>query len=76
MEEHFPLREKSRNFDHTGKVREFYPKYWKNEEILTWENGNKYWKGEGNFSVRKSENHDNHKTVVASQKGRWEPCVT
>ena len=24
---------KSGNFDQTGKVREFYPKYWKNEGI-------------------------------------------
>ena len=27
-------REKSGNFEQSGKVREFYPKYWKNEEIL------------------------------------------
>ena len=25
---------KSRNFEHTGKVREYYPKYWKREGIL------------------------------------------
>ena len=30
--EHFPVREKSGNFDQTGKVREFYPKYWKRME--------------------------------------------
>ena len=30
----FPVREKSGNFEQTGKVREFYPKYWKSEEIL------------------------------------------
>ena len=40
----FPVREKSGNFEHTGKVTEFNPKYgnmgefypkcWKNEEIL------------------------------------------
>ena len=34
MENLFPVREKSGNFEKTGKVREFYPKYWKNEEIL------------------------------------------
>ena len=31
-EEHFPVREKSWNFAKTGKVREFYPKYWKNQK--------------------------------------------
>ena len=31
----FPVSEKSGNFEHTGKVGEFYPKYWENEEILT-----------------------------------------
>ena len=51
--DHFPVREKSGNFDQTGKVREFYPKYWKNEEILTLENGNEYWRSQGNFVVRK-----------------------
>ena len=30
----FPVREKSGNFEQTGKVREFYPKYWENEGIL------------------------------------------
>ena len=30
---HFPFREKSGNFEHAGKVREFYPKYWKREEF-------------------------------------------
>ena len=34
IEKHFPVREKSGNFQKTGKVREFYPKYWKNEGIL------------------------------------------
>ena len=34
MRKRFPVREKSGNFEHTGKVREFYPKYWKSEEIL------------------------------------------
>ena len=31
--EHFPVRQKSGNFDKTGKVREFYSKYWKNEKF-------------------------------------------
>ena len=30
----FPVREKSGNFEQTGEVSEFYPKYWKNEDIL------------------------------------------
>ena len=34
MRKLFPVREKSGNFEQTGKVREFYPKYWKNERIL------------------------------------------
>ena len=53
MEDHFPVREKSGNFDQTGKVGEFYPKYWKNQETLTLGNGNKYWKSRGNLAVRK-----------------------
>ena len=34
MRKLFPVREKSGNFEQTGKVREFCPKCWKNEEIL------------------------------------------
>ena len=34
MRKLFPVREKSGNFEQTGKVREFYPKYWKNEGNL------------------------------------------
>ena len=34
--EHFPVRKKSGNFAKTGKVREFYPKYWKNQKTLYW----------------------------------------
>ena len=30
----FPAREKPGNFEHTGKVREFYPKLWKREGNL------------------------------------------
>ena len=30
----FPVREKPGNFEQTGKVREFYLKYWKREGIL------------------------------------------
>ena len=40
MGDHFPERKKSGNFDHTQKVKEFYPKYWKYQEIPTLENGN------------------------------------
>ena len=36
MGRHFPVREKSGNFFKTGKVREFYSKYWKNRKILHW----------------------------------------
>ena len=32
-ERHFPVREKSGNFEQTGKVRENHTKYWKTEEI-------------------------------------------
>ena len=34
MRKLFPVREKSGNFEQTGKVREFHPKYWKNKAIL------------------------------------------
>ena len=34
MRKRFPVREESGNFEQTGKVREFYPKYWKSEDIL------------------------------------------
>ena len=34
MRKLFPVREKSGDFEQTRKVREFYPKYWKNEGIL------------------------------------------
>ena len=34
MRKLFPVREKLGNFEQTGKVREFCPKCWKNEEIL------------------------------------------
>ena len=30
---HFPVREKSGNFEQTGKVRENHTKYWKNGKI-------------------------------------------
>ena len=48
MSEHFPVREKSGNFAKTGKVREFYLKYW--------ENLKKYWKSQGNLSGSNGEN--------------------
>ena len=40
--EHFPVREKLGNFAKTGKVREFYSKYWKNQKKLHWKIENKY----------------------------------
>ena len=33
MGRHFPVREKSGNFEQTGKVRENQTKYWKTQEI-------------------------------------------
>ena len=36
MGRHFPVRERSGNFVKTGKVREFYSKYWKNLKKLYW----------------------------------------
>ena len=33
MRRHFPVREKSGNFEQTGKVRENHTKYWKTEGI-------------------------------------------
>ena len=36
MGRHFPVRKKSGNFVKTGKVREFYSKYWKNWKKLHW----------------------------------------
>ena len=33
MERHFPVREKSGNFEQTGKVRENHTKYWKTQGI-------------------------------------------
>ena len=34
MRKLFPVREKLGNFEQTGKVREFYSKYWKKEVNL------------------------------------------
>ena len=33
MGRHFPVREKSRNFEQMGKVRENHTKYWKTQRI-------------------------------------------
>ena len=33
MGRHFPVREKSGNFEQTGKVREIHTKYWKTQGI-------------------------------------------
>ena len=35
MGRHFPVREKSGNFEQTGKVRENHIKYWKTQELQT-----------------------------------------
>ena len=35
MGKHVPVRENSGNFEQTGQVREFYPKYCKSQEILS-----------------------------------------
>ena len=55
--DHFVVREKSGNFNQTEKVRKFYPKYGKNQEILTpkW---NKYWKSQ-KLGSQKSKNQGN-----------------
>ena len=45
MGRHFPVREKSGNFVKTGKVREFYSKYWANQKKI-------YWKTEKILEVR------------------------
>ena len=34
MGEHFSVREKSGNFEHTEKVWEFFTKYWQSQGIL------------------------------------------
>ena len=49
MGRHFPIREKSGNFTKTRKVREFYLKYWKNQEKLDWKFEKKYWKSPANL---------------------------
>ena len=36
MGRHFPVMQRSGNFVKTGKVREFYSKYWKNQKKLYW----------------------------------------
>ena len=71
MGRHFPVREKSGNFVKTGKIREFYSEYWENGKNLYWkiekDTGKlfkKYWKSQGNLSVRKSGNHADSTVVV------------
>ena len=47
MGRYFPVKEKSGNFVKTGKVGEFYLKYWGNREKFYWKiekNFKKYWK--------------------------------
>ena len=48
--EHFPVREKLGNFTKTGKVGEFYPKYWENQKELYWESEKTYWKSQRNLT--------------------------
>ena len=75
----------SGNFDQTGKVREFYPKYWKNQEVLTLENGIKR---QGNLAVRKEKTMEigchtlnkinlknTGKVREVRQSEKWEPCT-
>ena len=44
---HFPIKKRSGNFEHTGKVLEFYIKYWKIQEIL----GNLYFFCDLNLTI-------------------------
>ena len=59
--EHFPVGERLGNFAKIGKIREFYPKYWKDQKKLCWkiEKKKKYWKIQGNLSASNSENAAN-----------------
>ena len=60
MGRHFPVREKSGNFVKTGKVREFYSKYWKNQKKLYWKIEKKNTgKVRENLSASNSENPAN-----------------
>ena len=59
MGRHFPVREKSGNFVKTGKVREFYSKYWKNWKKLYWKIEKNTGKSQGNLSASNSENPAN-----------------
>ena len=59
MRRHFPVREKLGNFVKTGKVREFYSKYWKNQKKIMLENCEKYWRSLGNLLASNSENPAN-----------------
>ena len=58
-----------RPFSSQGKV--FYPKYWKNQEILTLENGNKYWKSRGNLAVRKVKTMEIGCHALNNKKAEW-----
>ena len=44
MGRHFPVMEKSGNFVKTGKVREFYSEYWRNQKKLYWKTERNAWK--------------------------------
>ena len=60
---HFPVREKSGNFAKSGKVGEFYTKYWRNQKKILQigklkkkkKKKKKYWKSQGNLPGSKSE---------------------
>ena len=43
MRKYFPVREKSGNFDQTGKIRESDPEYWKSMEKMIKLINRKYW---------------------------------
>ena len=55
MGKHFPVREKSVNFVKTGKVREFYSKFWKNRKKLHWKTAKNTGKVREFVSVKKWE---------------------
>ena len=59
MGEHFPVREKSVIFAKTGNIREFYPKYWKDQKNLYWKSAKNTGKVGAICQPVKSENPAN-----------------
>ena len=54
-------------------MREFYPKYW---VFLTLENGNKYWKSQGNLAVRKVKTMEiEYHTLNKKNTGKMEKML-